>query len=230
MATTLYLEPGSSPFFSIIDLTICRCRETVRILLKSTQTLQILAIISLRYCWLITLNNPWTDRKKEEDREGSFIKHENNYKNHDQLRSVTRELQHFTFSQLSLEQYLGSKPIIRRSILARGPLSWICSWPRSSSVVRAASVSAMLHTIPVARPSSFNDPDDWTGSLSWRMLTNTSTCDTTKCKTCRKINRLILHQIWTQIQLLSRLPVIEANNGKKYFLQAAVTLTQTTSV
>lgn len=99
-----------------------------------------------------------------------------------------------TFSQLSLEQYLGNKPIMRRSILARGPLSWICSWPRSSSAMRASSVSAMLHTIPVTRQSSFNDPDDWKGCLSWRMLTNTSTCDTTKCKTCREINSLILHQ------------------------------------
>lgn len=83
---------------------------------------------------------------------------------------------------------------MRRSILARGPLSWICSWPRSSSAMRASSVSAMLHTIPVTRQSSFNDPDDWKGCLSWRMLTNTSTCDTTKCKTWREINSLILHQ------------------------------------
>lgn len=83
---------------------------------------------------------------------------------------------------------------MRRSILARGPLSWICSWPRSSSAMRASSVSAMLHTIPVTRQSSFNDPDDWKGCLSWRMLTNTSTCDTTKCKTCREINSLIWHQ------------------------------------
>lgn len=89
-----------------------------------------------------------------------------------------------TFSQLSLEQYLGNNPIINRWILARGPLSWICSCPSSSSAVKLASVSPMLHMMPVTSPTSCNEPDVCTVCRSWRMLIKTSTWATTKCKTC----------------------------------------------
>lgn len=96
-----------------------------------------------------------------------------------------------TFSQLSLEQYLGNNPIMRRWILARGPLSCICSCPSSPSALRETSVSPMLHTIPVTRPSSCSEPDECTACRSWRMLMKTSTWDTTKCKTCNE-NTLLL--------------------------------------
>lgn len=169
MATTLYLVPGSSFFCSITDLMIYNYTK-VRLQINNKK---------------INRNTfPWNLQFDKAVVLFGFGGRKTSLRGHWKWSKVSDT--QFTFSQFSLEQYLRNNPIMRRWILARGPLSCNCSCPSSLSVVRVTSVSPMLHTIPVTRPSSCSEPHECTACRSWRMLMKTSTWDTTKCKTCNQ--------------------------------------------
>ena len=151
MAITLYLVPGSSLFCSITDLMIYNYTK-VRLPINNTKksigklSHEIYRLFE-KAAVLFSFEGPETTLSSR------------------RKRSKVSDT-HNTFSQLSLEQYLGNNPIMRRWILARGPLSCICSCPRSPSAARVTSVSPMLHTIPVTRPSSCSEPGECTACRS----------------------------------------------------------------